>query len=172
MDNASAEDETMRSGKKSQMEIMGLALVVVLISLGLLFFIKFSIRESESPNIRKSVTESALASNLLSTMLSTTAKDCSLIEIKDLVHDCASNNQIVCENNQGSCEYLNSFFDTIFKETLESWNRSYEFTVTNIPENYDLDRKFGDCSGELESKFFAIPAENGKNVVLTLNICR
>lgn len=157
--------------KKSQMEIMGLALIIVLISLGFLFFVKFSIREADSPNVRKSVTESALASNLISTLLATTAQDCSLFEIKELIHDCASNHQVVCENTQTSCQYLDSFFDQIFADTLVAWERSYEFDVTNIPDPYDFNSAYGSCSGELESKFFAIPVEGGQNVVLTLNIC-
>ncbi len=175
-------DEADMMRKKGQMEIMGLVLIVVLISLGFLFYLRFSVLSPDKGDVRKSTTESALASNIINTMLSTTSKDCQNREIKELIQDCAGSVQIVCDDYSGSppnsCQYIEGFFSEILDKTLGEWQRDYQFTVEGIPDDnlgygamVDLNMQRGDCSGERESKFFALPSNSGENIIITLSIC-
>lgn len=106
--------------KKSQMEIMGLVVIVILITLGMFFVVKFMINKPPS-EIKKSYTRTELAANLLNTLLKTTSEDCYGMTVKDLLVDCAENKDTECENAKPSCEYVLTITKTIFDETLVKW---------------------------------------------------
>ncbi|MBU1204484.1 MAG: hypothetical protein KKE93_01085, partial [Nanoarchaeota archaeon] len=61
----------MKKNKKSQAEIVGLAIIVLLITMGLLFFVKFSILDKKD-DIKGSFTDSELANNMVDVLLKTT----------------------------------------------------------------------------------------------------
>ena len=109
------------------MEIMGLVVIVILITLGLFFVVKFIITKQPS-EIKKSYTRTETAANILNTLLKTTAEDCYGMTVKDLLVDCAKSdnietNQVKCENTDQdySCEYVLDITKTIFDETLVEW---------------------------------------------------
>ncbi len=140
--------------KKSQMEILGLAIVFVLILVATLFVVKF-LALNKPTDYRTGFVASELASNMLNTFLKTTASDCSKLDMTTLIRDCAVSKGIVCSNGQDSCAYAEETARTIFSQTLEEWNYEYEF------EAYiDSTSPFiiiGDkCQGEARAKFFPI----------------
>lgn len=156
--------------KRSQMEIMGLAIVIVLITLGMLFVVRFVIIE-ENSNPRTEYTESQLAANLLNAMLQMTATDCNNKQIKTLFRDCALANQIRCDGGEDSCSYLDSTVGEILSETLVHWNRKFYFNATNTDENFPGGINFGErCTGDIERKFYPIQAQ-AKTVMISLEIC-
>ena len=91
---------------------MGLAIIVILISLGIFFVIQFVVLKEPS-SIKKTYTQTQSAANLLNSMLKTTTKDCLGTSISQLLQDCIvhfniDQSQIICENNNRSCEYINN----------------------------------------------------------------
>ena len=160
--------------KKCQMEIMGLAVIVILVSLGILFVVQFTINKEPS-NIKKTFTQTQLASNLLSSISRTTTSDCSGNSINQLLKDCAENynspnTQLRCQNNQRSCDYLKETFNYIFNSTLLAWgNQSFAFE-SRIPSQLILSEYNGKCTGEKESKQNYIQTDAG-TLTIIMDIC-
>lgn len=166
--------------KKSQMEIMGLVVIVILITLGMFFVVRFMITKQPS-EIKKSYTRTEIAANILNSLLKTNAKDCYGMTTTQLLQDCAVNkdtptNQVKCENDQNSLEYVQIIIETIFNETLISWgNQSFDLKIyidTNNNNVMDEEERIlqhtnQGCSGEKEAKQSYIPTDVG---IMTINL--
>ena len=113
---------------KSQMEIFGLAVVVVLILLAATFVVKFMINQKPADQ-RKNFVDSELASNMLNSFLKTTASECSKLSMTELLQYCAQGIQFTCADPEesDSCKYVDSAARKIFAETLDRWKYNYEF---------------------------------------------
>lgn len=130
--------------KKGQMEIIGLVFIVLLITIGMLFYVKFSLNESES---KKVYTRSGLATSTMSAVMKTTISEITCFgpyQIRgndnyitigtDLIEDCAKWHQsqeskYKC-NNKHSCDYVEEIMTGFLKETLGVWNKNYQYTAT------------------------------------------
>jgi len=157
-------------GKKSQMEIMGLAIIVVLLTLGILFVVQFVVVKEPS-DIKKTFTRSQMAANMLNSILRTNSKDCFGNTISQLLKDCAENYQnpplIFCEDNRDSCKYSNSTIEYIFNNTFVKWgNQSFYFSIFENPNHMILEQG-AECFGERESKQSFIKTDGG---ILTVRI--
>lgn len=159
------------SKKKSQMEIMGLAIVVILISLSLIFVVRFVVLKKPT-DFKKAFTQTELASNTLNTFLKTTSKDCSGLSMTELLQDCAQGSSITCGGNMKSCIYVNQTAKEIFTNTLDSWNVEYYFSVYQDESNprFTLPEPGKPCAGAKKSKLFAIPTA-GATLFVKLDIC-
>jgi hypothetical protein len=156
-----------RKGRKAQMEIMGLAIIFVLVIFGVLFGIRFVITKPET-DIRKGFQESMLAANMLTAIRGTTT-DCHDATVEQLLQDCASTKAIKCDGSS-ACEKAESVIGQIIRETLDQWKRAYNFSITGP---YDVSRitfGWGDCSGEKEVKMHPVPTRAG-TITLKLEIC-
>lgn len=154
--------------RKSQMEILGLAIVVVLILVATIFVVRFLVIKAPT-NYRKGFISAELASNMLNTFLKTAAKDCSQLTMTELVQDCAQGRTIICENGQESCAYVELTAKSIFGQTLDKWNTDYEFLAyTDI--NSPLIKTGKRCPAEKRSKLFPIPI-SAATVYAKLDIC-
>jgi len=151
--------------KKSQTEMMGLVIVVILITLALLFVISFVVLRKPS-TIRKQYTQSEIAANTLNALLETTTP-CNKQKIRELLDDCASNppGTIYCSGLY-SCDYVERIINNIFKETLIAWNIDFEFKATLT----DITLSRGYCGGEKRSQSQFIPTDAGVMTV-KLDIC-
>ncbi len=119
---------------KSQMEIMGLAIIVILLSVAFLFVVKFVILKEPS-EIGKDVRESQLAANFLNTLLETSAPDCSGIQLYTLFEDCAERPPDIMCGSRTSCEYIQDISYDILQDTLQEWKVEYYFVATTDPGN-------------------------------------
>ena len=158
----------MKLHKKSQMEILGLAIVVVLMLVAAVFVVRFLVVKAPT-EYRKGFVSSEMASNMLSTLLKTAAKDCSQLTITELLQDCAQARSIVCDNGQDSCRFVEAVAKEIFESTFDKWNMEYEFlayTDTNQPL-IKLGKK---CRAEKRSKLFPIPI-SAATMYTKLDIC-
>ena len=140
----SLRDIIVRGRKSGQMELIGLVIIVILITLGMLFMAKFSL---SGPSEKKIFTRQGLAYSTISTLMKTTVNDPSCIPglsarplqlNGDLLEDCAthfppgpySDSDFSC-NNKHSCNYLQQdLIPLLLDGTLGSWNKGYEFKVT------------------------------------------
>lgn len=153
--------------KKSQTEIMGLAIVVILIILGMTFFIKFKLNV-EPVDYRKPFLYSQIASNTLNTLLKSTSADCNGLSITELLQDCSHGNSIFC-GSMSSCEYVEETTDEILNKTLGEWKMEYEFVVYK-QKSEPIIELGKPCQGEKKSKHFFIPTSSG-TVTVRLEVC-
>ena len=74
--------------KKSQMEIIGLAIVVVLLLVATIFIVRFLVLKTPL-EYRKGFVSSELASNIVNTFLKVNADGCKHFTMSELLKDCA-----------------------------------------------------------------------------------
>ena len=154
--------------KKSQMEILGLAIVIVLILVATIFIVRFLVIKAPV-DYRKGFVSAELASNMLNTMLRTAAKECSQLTMTELLQDCAQGRGILCDNGMDSCMFVESAAKQLFEGTLDKWNMKYEFLAyTDI--NSPLIKMGSVCKAEKRSKIFPIPISAG-TMYTKLDIC-
>jgi hypothetical protein len=168
----------MRSSKKSQFEVIGLLVIVILVLLGVIYVVQFVVLKPVS-NIRQTQTESQFAAGFLNAFLETTTESCHNQQVKSLVHDCVSNPELVriqC-NKRGtlidSCRYLNYTAFRILNQTLIKRNRAFKFYLTDGSiEYFNINQSFQRCSlsERVESKSIPLQVEE-KQVELFLKIC-
>ena len=169
------------SNKKAQVEIIGLVIIVVLISLGMLFMAIFTLKNNPQEKI---FTRKGLAYSTMSTIMKTTISDCSS-QIQGLapqlgahlIEDCAEHNNegesyvYPCRGvdgvDQGTCLFLNTTIYHLLSATLGTWNKNYEFSSNLIPFQGNpvhlvlLKSKKG-CPGERDSSgLFPLHSERG-----------
>ena len=156
-----------KSSKRAQMEIMGLAIIFILVIFGVLFGIRFVLKKPDA-DIRGGYQESTLAANMLTAIRGTTT-DCNDATVEQLLQDCASEKAISCDGKT-SCAKADKVLEQIFKETIDVWGRSYNFSITGTFDVSQISFGQGDCSGEKEVKTHPVPTRAG-TIVLRLEIC-
>ena len=157
-----------RFQRKSQTEIIGLAIVVILLIIGMTFVIRFMLNK-EPIDYKKQFTQAEIASNMINTFLRSTSGDCDDLTMTELLQDCGQSKSIFCENGQDSCDYVGGTAEFIFGETLVSWNIDYEFKVFLIEEN-PLFTLGSPCPASKKSKTFPIPTSSG-TLFVKLDVC-
>lgn len=159
----------MPIAKRGQMEIMGLAIIVILISIGLLFAVQWMLK-APSKKVQ-TAKESVFAANYLSALLGTTT-ECNKRTVRDLLQDCALTQGATKCAEQTSCEYAHDIMEKIFDSTLEKWNYDYYFFVTGSAiEQESLKFGKGPCKGARERKEHPLPVTPEFEIKLTLDIC-
>ncbi len=149
------------------MEILGLAIVVVLILVATIFVVRFLVLKTPT-EYRKGFISSELASNMLNTFLKTTSKDCGSVIMTELLQDCAQGESITCDDGQNSCAYVKSTAIDIFAQTFDIWKMQYEFLA--YIDNSPLIEIGKPCPAEKKSKLFPIPI-SGTTMYTKLDIC-
>ena len=156
------------NNKKSQMEIMGLAIVVILLVVGMTFVIRFMINK-EPVDYKKQFSQAETASNTLNTFLKATSRACNGLTMTELLQDCGHTKNIICPNGQNSCVYLELAAKEILNKTLDSWNFEYEFSAYQ-DEAFPLVKLGKRCPAEKKSKTFPIPTSSG-TIFTKLDVC-
>jgi len=157
--------------KKSQMEVLGLAIIVILVALAVLFVIQFIILKEPS-GLKKAFTHKELAANSVSSMLATTT-DCKELTIGKLIEDCAEGGLVMCYGGN-SCYAAEEKINFLLENTLDKWGKRYYLTVK---QNEDIVRglEFGEECGEEEEKIPSYPCcilpTRGVPTVINLDIC-
>ena len=95
--------------KRAQMEIMGVAVIAILIVFGLLFFLRFSAIQDTDESVQKSFQKASMATYVVQSFLDTTVKkgDCEVEGgLEDLITDCVTNAGcgVRCDTDNGGCE--------------------------------------------------------------------
>lgn len=112
-------------GRKAQIEIIGLLVIVILISLIIFFFISFEINREEDKPSQTEFSDKQLTSNIGITMLETTTCERT---IRELTEDCAFKKEIMCEQGT-SCQQINHTLKQILTKTLEPAGINYTLTI-------------------------------------------
>jgi hypothetical protein len=123
--------------KKSQMEIMGLLVIIILLSVGMLFTVNYIINKKPS-TVEKKFAESQMASNILSAILKTSTPQnendplyCSKVDFTELLQDCAKFQTIMC-NSGTSCQYANKNIADMLNKTLGKYNKAYRLRAWKV----------------------------------------
>lgn len=145
----------MSIGKRAQMEILGLAIVVVLVILGMLFVIKFMSLQ-EPGNLRQPVVQSQTAASYITAYLKTNVPDCRGLTVTDLLQDCAVGGGITCEDGSDSCRKAEEVAEEVFSRTFEVWRQPYYF-VAFMDEGSPLVELGEQCPGERRTRQFPLP---------------
>lgn len=171
----------MRLKNRAQMEILGLAIVLVIILVGAMIYLRLSASKKEV-DYRKPFSSSQSASNMLNSFLDTTSRDCSKMTMTELLQDCAQSTAFICDNGKNSCYYAKDAANEIFGKTFDMWKTKYEFMACR---NFDYknakctsdsmlfkvpDTPNSQCPGEKEFKLYPIPVAAG-TMYVKLDIC-
>jgi len=157
--------------RKSQMEIMGLAIVVVLIILGMLFAVRFFINR-EPAEFKSRFTHKQLAQNTVTAFLNTKTESCHGMSVTELLQDCGQSTSVICEDGTtGSCEYVRDTAGLILSQTLEQWNVDYSFKVYFSDDTINPIFELGSsCTGESEPGWGYTPAST-RTIYTRLDVC-
>ena len=155
------------NSKKAQSEIMGLAIIMILIALGILFAIVFFTGSSEKGFIQ--ISEQELVSNTLNSVLQTTT-ECEGQTIEMLIRDCEGEKRFWCGTSQIlSCDYVKNEINNMLNKILGKQNREYYFQISGTQE---LREKFGKkCTGEQSTSTSPIVFYGG-SLNAKLELCR
>ncbi len=168
------------SMKRAQTEMLGMAIVILLLSIGILIIVGTVMNKSSEPSLKQSYSEKQLATNILGSMLSTTT-NCNNERISTLMIDCGRDWPLACKSEQSGaelsvCKYLNETISSMLNETLNHWNKKYSFlayvkrTDPNINITYRVDECFVGGQGELQKEFYYLPLQAG-SMTVELGIC-
>ena len=113
------------------MEMMGLVVIVILITLGMLFLAQFALNEQPQ---KKIFTRKGLASSTMASLMKTTIEEtnCQGLQFeKDLLEECArykvSGYSFHLCNGQFSCDFIADLSNELLNATLGQWNKRYEY---------------------------------------------
>ena len=145
--------------KRGQVEIMGLVIIVIIISLILLFVVKIVF--TQKPATDFSSAQGDLTSSFVNTLLKTDSGCTPDTSMQDLFVNCARSpglGSISCYNGERSCEYLNHTTIGIMQKSLDAWKlgeaRGYEFVAVVPPQKVIMHYTSGNMSesmgGEVE----------------------
>lgn len=96
--------------KKSQMEILGLVVVILLVLLGLLLYISLVVLPNSGKPMKEDFTKSQMAQNYINTLLDTTSS-CNNMQVSKLAGECENihlgfSSNVKCDNNLNPCEEI------------------------------------------------------------------
>ena len=158
----------MKLNKKAQMEILGLAIIIILIILGVLFGIR--VLRKQPTELQAEFEQKNIAVNYINTLLGTTTS-CYKLTFRELIQDCAQTaGSMQCEGGN-SCIYTRNKFMEIFDKTLRPRKQDYVLTVSGAGDVEDINQgSVGKCSGELKPAIQYIPTRSG-TVTIKLELC-
>jgi hypothetical protein len=162
----------MKRYKKAQMEILGLAIVVVLLLIATFFVVRFLVFKSPT-EYRKGFLSSELASSMINVFLRVDDNSCSQPMV-DLIRNCVESGSICCGNCEDpdpddSCDFVEKAANDTFSKTLNEWKYRHEFLIYQNSNNPRI--KTGEqCGGEKKSELYSIPSSSG-TIYVKLDIC-
>ncbi|MFH1317146.1 MAG: hypothetical protein ABII01_06505 [Candidatus Woesearchaeota archaeon] len=184
--------------RKGQMEIMGLVIIIVLLSLGMLFVVKFTILD-EKESIKKPFKSKQEIANFVNAFRLTTIEECNYASIEHLLVDCADRIlSINCDSSINNCKSSDNcasdtdnfecfIHDKFLADTLDTWKVNYRLRFFLDDGGDDIIKlaraDVPECSNEnvggseakpytkLESDVKPIPLGPGPNIFVEINVC-
>lgn len=117
--------------KKSQIEIMGLAIIIVLVAIGTYLF--FALSSNIPKPATKNYIDDKLAQSYLLTLLDTQVYcEGQPYSIQEFIVDCYKEKRIIC-NGLTSCQQINNTIEGIVNKTLRVWGSKYRISIETPP---------------------------------------
>ncbi len=164
--------------RKAQMELMGIAIVVVIISMVLVFALK-SVANRKPTEFKEEYSSSELSTNIVKTLLATTAPACYGLTFNELFQNCAEGHgtspSLTCSDGRNSCQYASQETENILNATLVQLGVDHMFKVI-IGDKIETGTTIidiGECSGDASSRRTRpYPIQTGTSVInILLYIC-
>lgn len=171
-----------RSSRRGQIEMMGLMIIVVILSLALLFVVKVVFTPDET-DTTQNYESGKLVESFVNTLFQTSSGCTDDTKIQDLLIDCAKNpssgGSITCSDGQNSCPYANATIAMILSQTLDQWgyaDTGYEFIAVAPPNQKIIYYSSGNLSASMSgtTEPFALrlfPSQQDLNVYLCIGGC-
>ena len=146
--------------KRGQMEMVGLVIIVILVTIAFLFLTQFALNDKTDHRTfdRKQLAVSTLTAVMRTTVLGCSPDETEPLDVeKTLLDDCAENrdfNSVYhCKSVDGeelhSCQFLNEvLFPELLKKSFDPFKQRYEFrsVLVNDPEHPLITAGLG-CKG-------------------------
>ncbi len=136
--------------KKSQIEIMGLVMIVLIVTVVFLFAITLRVKNKLHPP-QAAFSNDQLATNFLLALLKTSQIECKT-PIETLVRDCAGEKKIRCDDGGDACFHVEKTLSEILPNSLGVMQTRYSLHILKMPENQDLFTPFEDSCGPKDNK--------------------
>ncbi len=177
-----------KKGKKAQMEMLGLAVIVVVVSIGMLYVFAFIVNRPAA-FIHPKFMQKEVSQNFL-IAISKTTTDCKGQSVVELLRDCATNKEMCCVENPDnscgldSCTEVNGVIGDTLERMLKTWQLPYRFRAyINDPLANPvlpltaLDPKFSNlgCNENKDQEapgILHIPLENKLQLTMMLEVCK
>ena len=162
---------------RGQMEIFGLMIIVILVSVGLLFAV--TVITKKPAGEERKVRESVQAANFLNTALATNVPECGNRAARQLLQDCAlagvENGRWIgageCSDGVNTCQKIKDVFSLFLRETFDAWEKNYVLFIENSAAVEQIRFARGDCSGEREGSSRPEIVRPVFSVLVTLHLC-
>lgn len=156
---------------KSQSEILGLALVVVLIFLGLVIYVRFAMTADQDAALPTQLMYKQLPIVMNDVLLQTNIPECGNEQLRIVLMRCFEG-QSVCDSHQGTCTYARNWVEQRLNETLGTWNMGYIYNVTiDGNQHNQFPAIVNDCHRRnMDTEIFPLPM-SGRILESRLTIC-
>jgi hypothetical protein len=114
----------MRKGRRSQMEIFGIAIVVVIMVIAFFFYIGTKLKKPVS--VSEGFIDVEVSQRFVDAILNSRT-ECRA-PVSDIIRDCAGTRKDLCAP-RNSCDYAEETIKNALDSTLSVWKKSYRFTV-------------------------------------------
>lgn len=166
--------------KRGQMEMIGLVIIVILITLGMLFMAIFALQQDPQKKIftRKGLAYSTLGAAMKTNVDCTNSNGNTKPQLgKEIIDDCAAhyNDQSNCLYNCGGmdcCSFMNQTMERMLNSTLGNWGKRYEFKSQLIqgkgltPIVLSEIKGKGGCSGKDKDSSGLFPLQAGDSGIV------
>jgi hypothetical protein len=167
------------NGKHGQVEMFGLAFIVVLISIGFFLFVSLKSQQTED-NPQKEYTNDKLVNDFVLAILdvNANASNCMNFTIKDLIVDCARDHRLKCGTGplDDSCKKVNESINFMLNRTFMTRNSRFRFYSENLQVSGKelINITYLNCTSRSEGRrgvaiISLYPAPG--NVYLNMNLC-
>ncbi len=169
-----------KKNQKGQMEVFGLAVIVILISIGFFLYVSFKVKETpQTP--QKDYTNDRMANDFVLAILNVNIDSCAPYTVEDLIIDCAKQRNIQCGyTSDNSCIVLNKTINTLIDSTFGTATapraKLRMDSAGLMYENKELiDMKRGECTsksrqGQRGTALISLYPEPS-TVYINLNLC-
>lgn len=165
---------------RSQLEIMGLVIIVILISIGLLFAVQFAVLNQSNDDNANVFTQERLADSMIDSLLRSTT-NCNGLSLNDVIKECRLGGY-TCNNGQDACTYSRKYINESLQNTINKWGKNYNLTAkigssSGSGSRFDSENVFDPiskrgCPREKQSATYPIPTQGiGSDIVVKLDIC-
>jgi len=162
--------------RRGQIEMFGLAFIIVLISIG--FFIFVSFKSQQKPvSPQKEFTNNKLANDFVLSMLDVNIAECPEFSVKDLIIDCARDSRLNCGGSINSCEIVNRSIYIMLNKTFMVRNMAFRMYSEHL---YASGRELVNIT-YLNCTAYSVQGQSGMaiislypapgNVYLNMNLC-